>query len=306
VIGGWDFANDDLDPMDDNGHGTHVSGIIAADSIPDVYATGIAPDAKIMMGKVCNQEGLCWVSDVMAGIEWAVKGLRINETKDCFEKCGYNRYCCVRMSGCVVERITYPRIQYNCTGTYTETKTVKPDVISISLGGGLWINRNCDEHPLAKKVNWAVRKGIPVVVAAGNFPYGVSSPACGSRAIAVGSLGNGYYPWEEEYYDWVSFFSGRGYAMKHHGVLAPGSYVYSTFPGDDYGYMSGTSVSAPHVAGMIALMRQKDSRLPPESIRRIIFRTAEDVSYGFLAEDEEYEQGYGRINITSAVDSVRG
>jgi len=305
VIGGWDFVNNDLDPIDDHGHGTHVSGIIAAGLIPDIFATGIAPDAKIMMGKVCDQYGLCWMSDIMAGIEWAVNGLKINETRDCFEKCNYNRYCCIKTPGCTVEKVTYPKFLYNCTGTYTETKTMKPDVISISIGGGLWINKNCDEDPLAKKVNWAVRKGVPVVVAVGNFPYGVSSPACGSKAIAVGALGSWYYPWEPEYYDWVDFFSGRGYAMKDHGVLAPGVFVYSTLPGDDYGYMSGTSMACPHVAGLIALMRQKDPRLPSESIKRIIFRTAEDVSYGFLAEDEEYEQGYGRINITSAVNSVR-
>lgn len=306
VIGGWDFVNNDLDPIDDNGHGTHVSGIIAANSIPDVYATGIAPDAKIMMGKVCDQYGSCWESDIMAGIEWAVNGLTINETKDCFEKCGSNRYCCMKTPGCTVKMETSSKIVYNCTGTYTETKTIKPDVISISIGGGLWINKNCDEDPLAKKINWAARKGIPVVVAAGNFPYGISSPACGSKAIAVGSLGDWYYPSEKEYYDWISYFSGRGYAMKDHGILAPGYYIYSTLPGDNYGFLSGTSMATPHVAGMIALMKQKDPRLQAESIRNTIFRTAEDVDYGFYAEDVNYEQGHGRINITSALNSVRG
>lgn len=300
VIGGYDFVNDDDDPMDDHGHGTHVSGIIAANSTSNVYVTGVAPGSKIMMGKVCDQSGDCYVSDVIAGIEWAVNGIMVNETGDCSEKCGSNRYCCIRTPGCILEE------KYECSGTYTETKTIKPDAISISLGGGSWITRNCDEDSLAKKINWAVKKRILVAISAGNSLYGVSSPGCASRAIVVGALGTyEYNTSDSRYYDRVASFSGRGYAMKHHGVLAPGVLIYSTFPGNSHGYMSGTSVAAPHVTGLIALMRQKNSRLGPGYIQRMIFRTAEDVNYGFLAEVKEYEQGHGRINIASAVDSIR-
>ncbi|MEA2327175.1 MAG: minor extracellular serine protease Vpr, partial [Thermoanaerobaculia bacterium] len=54
VKGGWDFVNNDADPRDDNGHGTHVSGIVAGQS--DVI-TGVAPDASLMAYKVLGSTG---------------------------------------------------------------------------------------------------------------------------------------------------------------------------------------------------------------------------------------------------------
>lgn len=68
--GGKDWVNNDNDPMDDHGHGTHVSGIITANS-GDVKGT--APDASIWAGKVCDENGVCWGGDVAAAIEYVVK-----------------------------------------------------------------------------------------------------------------------------------------------------------------------------------------------------------------------------------------
>ncbi len=68
--GGYDFVNQDNDPMDDNGHGTPVAGIITANS-GDVKGT--APNASVWMGKVCNARGECYISDVAAGIEYVVE-----------------------------------------------------------------------------------------------------------------------------------------------------------------------------------------------------------------------------------------
>lgn len=73
VIGGFDFCSDDTecsyhdsDPMDVAGHGTHVSGIIAANGT----IKGVAPDAKIVMIKACNSAGTCFDDDIAAGITW--------------------------------------------------------------------------------------------------------------------------------------------------------------------------------------------------------------------------------------------
>ncbi|MEK9175470.1 MAG: S8 family serine peptidase, partial [Patescibacteria group bacterium] len=52
-LGGKDFVNNDDDPMDDEGHGSHVSGIITADGI-DPKAKGVAPDAGVIAGKVLD------------------------------------------------------------------------------------------------------------------------------------------------------------------------------------------------------------------------------------------------------------
>lgn len=69
VIGGWDFVNDDPDPRDDNRHGTHVAGIIAAQS---GEMTGIAPGVSLLAYKVLNAGASGSESDIIAAIERAV------------------------------------------------------------------------------------------------------------------------------------------------------------------------------------------------------------------------------------------
>jgi subtilisin family serine protease len=68
VAGGWDFVNNDDDPIDDAGHGTHVAGIIAANS-PDL--AGVAPEATLLAYKVLDSKGSGEESDVIAAIERA-------------------------------------------------------------------------------------------------------------------------------------------------------------------------------------------------------------------------------------------
>nr|WLD25882.1 hypothetical protein [Streptomyces sp.] len=71
VVGGFDFANDDADPMDDNGHGTHVAGIIAGKAAKKGGVTGMAPDARLLAYKVIGADGSGYTSDIIAGIEAA-------------------------------------------------------------------------------------------------------------------------------------------------------------------------------------------------------------------------------------------
>jgi hypothetical protein len=69
VLGGYDFVNKDDDPLDDNGHGTHVAGIVAANSAD---LSGVAPDASLLAYKVLDENGSGWTSDILAGIERTV------------------------------------------------------------------------------------------------------------------------------------------------------------------------------------------------------------------------------------------
>ena len=69
VIGGYDFFNNDNDPIDDNGHGTHVAGIVA--STNETYR-GIAPDANIIAIKVLNASGDGSDANLISGIDWCV------------------------------------------------------------------------------------------------------------------------------------------------------------------------------------------------------------------------------------------
>ena len=69
--GGWDFVNNDSDPFDDNGHGTHVSGTIAAKA-DGVGVIGVAPEAGLIVAKVLDSNGSGSYSNVIAGINWCV------------------------------------------------------------------------------------------------------------------------------------------------------------------------------------------------------------------------------------------
>lgn len=69
VIGGWDYVNNDADPMDDYGHGTHVAGIAAGEN--NTYM-GVAPGAKLTAVKSLDNNGDGWSSDILAGIDWCI------------------------------------------------------------------------------------------------------------------------------------------------------------------------------------------------------------------------------------------
>lgn len=71
-IGGYDFVNKDSDPFDDNGHGTHVSGIVLA-SANESGIQGVAADAAVVAVKVLGADGTGYLSDVVDGVDWAMK-----------------------------------------------------------------------------------------------------------------------------------------------------------------------------------------------------------------------------------------
>lgn len=78
-IYGWDFANDDSNPMDDNGHGTHVAGTIAALGNNALGVTGVAPGVKLMALKFLDSTGSGYTSDAILALDYAVaNGARIS------------------------------------------------------------------------------------------------------------------------------------------------------------------------------------------------------------------------------------
>jgi subtilisin family serine protease len=68
VIGGWDFVNNDADPKDDNGHGTHCAGIVAANGV----LKGVAPDAKLYAYKILDSGGTGSMSGIVSALEAAM------------------------------------------------------------------------------------------------------------------------------------------------------------------------------------------------------------------------------------------
>ncbi len=69
VVLGPDYVNDDSDPMDDHGHGTHVGGIISSQN--EIYK-GIANGGNIIAVKVMDSGGGGVESDILAGIDWCI------------------------------------------------------------------------------------------------------------------------------------------------------------------------------------------------------------------------------------------
>ncbi len=152
-LGGKDFVNNDNDPADDNGHGSHVAGIITADGI-NPNAKGVAPATGVISGKVLDASGSGYFSDVVAGIYWAVNGP---------------------------------------DGVYGTADDFNADAISLSLGSSApYLYKGFCDNAMPDMTNafkYATQKNVAVVVAAGNSGNpGVSLPGCISYATTVGAV----------------------------------------------------------------------------------------------------------------------
>ncbi len=104
VIGGYRSLNNGADQQecsqnpsacfDDEGHGTHVAGIISSDN--NMYK-GVAPDAKIVAAKVLDSSGSGWASDIIAGIDWCIDNASIFNISvisiSIGDKTAHNTYC---------------------------------------------------------------------------------------------------------------------------------------------------------------------------------------------------------------------
>ena len=117
--------------------------------------------------------------------------------------------------------------------------------VNMSLGSGSF-NANCDDSPYKPSIDNLRAIGIASVVASGNggSSSSTTSPACVSSAISVGSVSKS---------DTVSWFSDVAPFLT---LLAPGESVVSSVPGAGFEALSGTSMAAPHVSGLWALIRQ--------------------------------------------------
>jgi len=85
-------------------------------------------------------------------------------------------------------------------------------------------------------------------------------------------------------------------------ISAPGVNVRSSFPGNSYGNLSGTSMASPHINGVVALMREADPNLGVDEIKQIIFDSAVDL--GATGEDNSY--GWGMVDAYVAVQIASG
>lgn len=242
VIGGYDFVDQDVNPMDDErGHGTHVAGIIAANSDS---LKGVAPDAQLLAYKVIDRNGEGLESNVIAAIERSLNPDGLLETDD------------------------------------------QADVINLSLGF-----EGDPMDPLCVAVNNAVRAGTMVVVAAGNDGayQTINSPANAAHAISVTAAAA-----KDDYASFNSMGPTKlGWELKP-DVLAPGVFIRSTFLGKSWSVKSGTSMAAPHVAGLVALLKQKYPSMDIEMLKALVLESSKDLGLDVCM------QGNGRVDAIKA------
>ena len=215
-VRGWDFYNDDNNPMDDHGHGTHCAGTIGAVGNNGIGVVGVNWTVKIMAVKFLSSGGSGSTSDAIDAISYAT------------------------MMGV--------------------------DVMSNSWGGGGY------STALEDAIEAAYAAGIMFVAAAGNsstntdtYPHYPSSYPTGN-VISVAAT---------DHNDELASFSNYGLVSVDLG--APGDDVYSTFPGNSYGTLSGTSMATPHVSGAVALVMGRFPAMNVDQVKALILNSVDPI-----------------------------
>jgi subtilisin family serine protease len=240
IKGGVNTINPRRSWNDDNGHGSHVAGIVAAID-NTIGVIGVGPAIDLYAIKALNAAGSGLLSDVIEGIQWAINnGMQ---------------------------------------------------VINMSLG------TTSDVQSFHDAVIAAKNAGIVVVAAAGNSGPGdntVIYPAKYPETIAVSATDQN---------DEIASWSSRGPEVD---LAAPGVSIYSTYKGTSYATLSGTSMAAPHVTGVAALVlntpvgnydANANGKWDPDEVQKKLQDTAIDL--GDPGFDDLY--GYGLVNAYNAV-----
>jgi subtilisin family serine protease len=222
------------------------------------------------------------VAGIIAGDDDSIIGLAPDALLYAYKVCNASGSCWSSNIVAALERAADP----NNDGDTSD----RVDVANLSLGGP-----GGPDSPLSLAVNEAVKTGMSVVVSAGNSGPNyntVGSPAAAAQAITVGASSKT---------DSLASLSSRGPvagSIIKPDLVAPGVSINSSFKNYGYGVYSGTSMSAPHVAGAVALLKQLHPTWTPAQLKAAVANSARDLSLNPFA------QGSGRLQVAEAASST--
>jgi subtilisin family serine protease len=216
-VRGWDYINNDNNPMDDNSHGTHVAGIAAAVGNNGIGITGANWHAKIMPVKVFQSSGKGDVATIAKGVTYAAS------------------------NGATVINMSF--------GSYSESLTLKNALANAYATAVLVAAAGNDGTPIGPCMGCA-----PMYPGAFSFVLGVEAnkqvaAACGVGAPIIRACFSNYDQDGPTFSGYPDLFN---YELK-----APGTGILSCVPGGNYREYNGTSMAAPLVAGAVSLYRKQ-------------------------------------------------
>jgi subtilisin family serine protease len=263
---GWDFVTldgtpGDKDPMDDHGHGTHVSGTIAAMGDNGLGVIGVAPHAKIMAVKGLDSTGSGSIEDLSSAIIYAAdKGASVINLS--WGGSGLTPQT-------LIDAISYAH-------------NVKGAVVVAAAG-----NSNLDVGTQVSGFYPACIRDVITVSAVNHLDAKASFSNFGAKIDVTAPGGGDTDPTGLLIQPDRSILSLKSSAA---GSIMTGS--GQLIVGTKYLRQSGTSMASPHVAGVAALIRAQHPELSPEQVRQVLRSSADDI--GATGFDNQF--GYGRLN----------
>jgi subtilisin family serine protease len=280
-----DFVNGRTLPYDDNGHGTHVSGIIAGNGYDSFgQKSGIAPSASLISLKVLDANGTGTISNIIAALNWIAANAQTYNIR------------VVNMSVGATIRESY----FTDPLTVAVKRVTDQGITVVAAAGNLGKNAAGQEQ-------------FGGITAPGNAPWVLTvgaSSTMGTPTRLDDTLGD-YSSRGPTYIDFIAKPDLVAPGTGTISLAAPGSTFYTTKlqylvtgqrPTANLPYLAltGTSMAAPVVSGTVALMLQANPSLTPNLIKAILQYTAQ-VYPGY----KPLEQGAGFLNTLGAVQLAR-